>query len=61
MAEHEFEETQFRDFVAAHGAGNPTPEGVEYGERLMREGDDVATAAFEVVALGMTDDLEVRE
>lgn len=45
---------QLQDFVCAHGFGEATTEGVELGKELMAGGDDVATAAAEIVARGFT-------
>jgi hypothetical protein len=45
------------DYVSSHGFGSPTPEGFALAADLILTGDDVATAAFEVVARGLTIDL----
>lgn len=52
-----FDESQFQDFVCAHGYGEATAEGLKLGESLMLEGDDLATAAAEVVARGLTSEI----
>lgn len=49
-----FDADTFHDYVAAHGFGAPTDEGERQGKQLMMDGDDYATAAFEVVARGLT-------
>lgn len=45
-----FDRDTFSDFVSAHGFGLPMPEAFALAETLMRDGDDYATAAAEVVA-----------
>lgn len=45
---------QLQDFVCSHGYGEATPEGVSLGMALMVSGDDVSTAAAEIVARGLT-------
>lgn len=49
---------QLQNFVCSHGYGKATPEGVQLGESLIATGDDVATAAAEIVARGLTVDTE---
>ena len=44
----------FADFVVTHGFGDPLPEAYDIGRQLMEDGDDIATAAAEVVARGLT-------
>lgn len=44
----------FIDFVMSHGYGEPTPAGIEKGKQLMQEGDGYASAAAEIVTLGLT-------
>lgn len=56
MTESTFNSDSFHDYVVAHGAGIPTPEGYEMGRRLIAEGDDYATAGHEVVARGLVQD-----
>lgn len=45
-----FDLEEFIDYVAVHGFGSPNDEGVAVGLELLATGDDVATAAAEVVA-----------
>lgn len=54
----DFDEDTFHDYVVAHGFGAPTEEGVELGKQLMSEGDDYATAAFEIVSRNLTNESE---
>lgn len=54
----EFDRDTFHDYVVAHGFGAPTEEGYRIGLALMQEGDDYATAAYEVVARQLTTDPE---
>lgn len=49
---------ELQDFVCAHGFGEATADGIKLGEELMESGDDVATAAFEIVSRGMTKENE---
>ncbi|ADC73139.1 conserved hypothetical protein (plasmid) [Thioalkalivibrio sp. K90mix] len=49
-----FSQNTLHDHIAAHGMGDPTPEGCALGRRLIETGDDYATAAHEVVARGLT-------
>jgi hypothetical protein len=53
-AEVDFCGVEFSEYVAAHGLGNPTAEGVKLGRILIGNGSDYAKAAFEVVFRGMT-------
>lgn len=45
---------QLQDFVCSHGYGEATPEGIQLGESLIGTGDDIASAAAEIVARGLT-------
>ncbi len=47
----------FHDYVVAHGCGAPTETAYATGVQLLAQGDDYATAAAEVVARGMTEEL----
>lgn len=47
-----------QDYVCAHGFGEATAEGLKLGQELMARGGDMATAAFEIVARGLTKDAE---
>lgn len=58
VAKQDFDVDMFHDYVVAHGFGAPTEEGVEKGKKLMCEGDDYATVAFEIVALQLTTELQ---
>ena len=58
IAKQDFDADIFHDYVTAHGFGAPTDEGVEKGKQLISEGDDYATAAFEIVALQLTNELQ---
>lgn len=49
-----FTAVAFADFVVTHGHGDPLPEAYDVGRQLMERGDDIATAAAEVVARGLT-------
>jgi hypothetical protein len=49
---------QLQDFVCSHGYGEATPEGIQLGESLIGTGDDLATAAAEIVSRGLTVDAE---
>ncbi len=51
-----FNAETFQDFVVAHGYGEAIDEGMRLGQELIENGGDVATAAFEVVARGLTKD-----
>lgn len=53
-----FSKDQFCDFVTSHGFGEPTAEGYAVGLELLSTGDDMATAAAEVSARGLTFDAE---
>jgi hypothetical protein len=53
-----FDRDTFHDYVVTHGYGQPTEEGYEVGQELMKTGDDYATAAAEVVARGLTAESE---
>ena len=53
-----FDKDQLIDFVASHGFGEPTSEGITLGKELMEEGDDYATAAHEIVCRELTTDFE---
>ncbi|WP_203584500.1 hypothetical protein [Pseudomonas arcuscaelestis] len=44
------------DFVASHGFGDATQEGIQLAQSLIASGDDYATAAAEVTARGLTED-----
>ena len=54
METNTFDRDTFHDFVVAHGVGEPTPDAYAVGKHLYQHGDDYATAAFEVVARGLT-------
>lgn len=54
VADAVVEELTLQDFVASHGYGDATAEGLKLGLDLMHTGDDFATAAAEVVARGLT-------
>lgn len=54
VADAVVEELTLQDFVASHGYGDATPEGLKLGLDLVHTGDDFATAAAEVVARGLT-------
>ena len=56
-----FDVEQFQDFVSSHGFGEATEEGIAQGKLLMEGGDDIATAAAEIVAWGLTTEPEVYE
>lgn len=45
---------QLQEFVCSHGYGEATPEGIQLGESLIGTGDDLATAAAEIVSRGLT-------
>lgn len=45
-----------QDFVAYHGYGDATQEGIQLAQALIAAGDDYATAASEVTARGLTND-----
>ena len=49
---------QLQEFVCSHGYGEATPEGVQLGQSLIGTGDDLATAAAEIVSRGLTVDAE---
>ena len=49
---------QLQDFVCSHGYGEASPEGIQLGEDLIATGDDIATAAAEIVTRGLTVDPE---
>src|SRR5690606_21154826 len=49
-----FDRDMFHDYVIAHGFGPPTEEGYALGFSLIAGGDDISTAATEVVARGLT-------
>jgi hypothetical protein len=52
-----FDRTWFHDYVVAHGFGAPTERGYKLGRTMIeKDGDDYATAAFEVVYRGLTKD-----
>lgn len=51
MPKPDFDEDVFAEFVASHGYGYPTDEGIEKGHEYMQEGMDYAEAAAEVVTL----------
>lgn len=53
-----FDVDAFQEFVASHGFGEATAEGIRLGEALMLTGSDVASAAAEVSARGLTTDPE---
>ena len=52
-----FDRDCFHDYVVAHGLGAPTEAGYALGQGLIADGDDYATAAFEVVAREAVEDL----
>lgn len=54
VADAVVEELTLQDFVASHGYGDATSEGLKVGLDLVHTGDDFATAAAEVVARGLT-------
>lgn len=54
VADAVVEELTLQDFVASHGYGDATAEGLKLGLDLVHTGDDFATAAAEVVARGLT-------
>lgn len=47
-----------QDYAASHGFGLPLQSARSVAEKLFREGDDYATIGHEIVALGLTSDLE---
>jgi hypothetical protein len=49
-----FDVDTFQDFVCSHGYGDATDDGIALGKELMASGDDIATAAAEVSARGLT-------
>ncbi len=53
IAEQIFDETEFTDFVASHGQGDPTEAGLEAGRKLFSIDGDMAKAAYEVVFQGL--------
>lgn len=53
-----FDVEKFQDFVCSHGFGEATEEGIQFGAHLLAIGDDVATAAAEIVSRGFTVDAE---
>ena len=53
IAEQIFDETEFADFVASHGQGDPTEAGLEAGRKLFAIDGDMAKAAFEIVFQGL--------
>tara|TARA_Y100001936_G_C16061249_1_gene664263 strand:- start:1949 stop:2134 length:186 start_codon:yes stop_codon:yes gene_type:complete len=57
QANTSFDNDTFHDYVVAHGYGAPTTNGVNLGKRMMSEGSSYADAAFDVVALGMVDEM----
>ena len=57
-----YDDIAFHDYVVAHGLGPPSPDGERVGRMLIEDyGDDYATAAFEVVARGLTVESEVDD
>lgn len=54
VADAVVEELTLQDFVASHGYGDATADGLKLGLELVHTGDDFATAAAEVVARGLT-------
>lgn len=50
-----------QDFVCSHGYGEATNEGIQLGEQLIATGDDLATAAAEIVARGLTENPDGEE
>lgn len=53
-----FTAAAFAEYVASHGFGMPLPEAYDLGRSLVEAGDDMAEAAAEVCARGLTDDAE---
>lgn len=54
-----FNPDMFHDYVVAHGYGAPTDDGMKAGESLVQAScGDYASAAFEVVFLGLTTEPE---
>lgn len=47
---------QLEDFVASHGCGDVTQQGIQLAQALIAAGDDYATAAAEITARGLTFD-----
>lgn len=45
---------ELADFVASHGYGDVTQQGIQLAQALIAAGDDYATAAAEVSARGLT-------
>lgn len=58
----DFDQDTLCDYIAAHGFGDPSDEGLELAFNMARQGDDYATIAHEVVFRGLTlgsdDDLD---
>jgi hypothetical protein len=53
-----FSRETFEDYVLSHGFGEPTRHGLVLGQQLYDAGDDYATIGHEIVARGLTADLE---
>ncbi len=49
---------KLEDYVASHGFGDVTQDGIQLAQFLIARGDDYATAAAEVTARGFTEDPE---
>lgn len=49
-----FDEDMAHDYIASHGFGVPTVEGLAHAKLLYEAGDDYATIGHEIVARGMT-------
>lgn len=54
----QFDVEEFQDFVCSHGFGDATEDGIAQGKLLMESGDDIATAAAEITARGLTTEPE---
>ncbi|HFL7937942.1 hypothetical protein IYR97_26185 (plasmid) [Pseudomonas fulva] len=46
---------KLEDYVASHGFGDVTQDGIQLAQILIARGDDYATAAAEVTARGFTE------
>lgn len=57
----QFDVERFQDFVCSHGYGEASDEGISQGKSLIQGGDDLATAAAEIVARGLTLEQESGE
>lgn len=49
-----FDEDMAHDYIASHGFGVPTAEGLAHAQLLFEAGDDYATIGHEIVGLGLT-------